>query len=701
MSPYPTSDRLEALSQFAFESANKAAGTRDREKYAKLAHKLHQLTDREIAAFPAELECKPGCSHCCRRLVTAIAPEVFLIAQRVRTWDPREQAALSQRLGAYKEATNAYWQHAISGISAACPFLEENLCSIYDVRPSSCRSLNSKSAEACREFYVEAGSDAPPGNPERSRIGRSLDWAAMTGFYQGGGQLGMFEMPLAVEEVLYDEGIVKLPSHLKVISGLSKKRPIFSEPALSTAANTEFYEGRRLFQLGEADKALFHFSRADHQFNPIHRLLLPHIYQSEEELELWWERWHLSLRLLESAKLDPRTAWEELAHFEPFFLAYAGRDVRSSMERLMSIIIDRWARPAFPELCAPIESHRRPGKLRVGFVGSKLTMFNGSRWALGWLRQMGPEIETFAVNLHHAEDDVSAIWRRNADHYYHLAQPIAASALFLRSLDLDAIIFTDIGMNGNSLQLASLRLARTQLTAWGHPVTSGSPMIDAYLSSELMEPPGADEHYTERLIRLPGSGLTYPRLRPRATRKSASDFGLPESGFYLVPQLASKPLPADDWLYREIGRRSGKPIVFIQLPRPYADRALEERLTKADVPAIVLPRQSVADYMRLIELADCSLDPPAWNGGNTTIEALSVRTPVVSLSGSFMRGRHARAFLPLANAEGLLARDPEAYIDLALDLERQQEIMKELNIEALYEDPIPAQALARFLLDGA
>ena len=107
MSPYPTSDRLEALSQVAFESANKAAGTRDREKYAKLAHKLHQLTDREIAAFPAELECKPGCSHCCRRLVTAIAPEVFLIAQRVRTWDPREQAALSQRLGAYKEATNA------------------------------------------------------------------------------------------------------------------------------------------------------------------------------------------------------------------------------------------------------------------------------------------------------------------------------------------------------------------------------------------------------------------------------------------------------------------------------------------------------------------------------------------------------------------------------------------------------------------
>ena len=123
-------------------------------------------------------------------------------------------------------------------------------------------------------------------------------------------------------------------------------------------------------------------------------------------------------------------------------------------------------------------------------------------------------------------------------------------------------------------------------------------------------------------------------------------------------------------------------------------------MRKADVPAIILPRQSVADYMRLIELADCSLDPPAWNGGNTTIEALAVGTPVVSLSGPFMRGRHARAFFPLAGVADLLATDPESYVELAIDLEHQNSLMADLNVDPLYEDLAPAKALNRFLVDN-
>ena len=58
-------------------------------------------------------------------------------------------------------------------------------------------------------------------------------------------------------------------------------------------------------------------------------------------------------------------------------------------------------------------------------------------------------------------------------------------------------------MDDMPIKLASLRLAPAQATSWGHPTTSGLPSIDYFLSSELMEPPNADEHYTERLIRLP------------------------------------------------------------------------------------------------------------------------------------------------------------------------------------------------------
>ena len=42
------------------------------------------------------------------------------------------------------------------------------------------------------------------------------------------------------------------------------------------------------------------------------------------------------------------------------------------------------------------------------------------------------------------------------------------------------------------------------LTAWGHPMTSGLPTIDAFLSADAMEPPDAQDHYSEELVRLPG-----------------------------------------------------------------------------------------------------------------------------------------------------------------------------------------------------
>jgi predicted O-linked N-acetylglucosamine transferase (SPINDLY family) len=65
------------------------------------------------------------------------------------------------------------------------------------------------------------------------------------------------------------------------------------------------------------------------------------------------------------------------------------------------------------------------------------------------------------------------------------------------------LIYPEIGMDPMTARLATLRLAPVQCMAWGHPTTSGFPTIDYYLSSDLMEPANAPEHYTETLVRLP------------------------------------------------------------------------------------------------------------------------------------------------------------------------------------------------------
>ena len=75
------------------------------------------------------------------------------------------------------------------------------------------------------------------------------------------------------------------------------------------------------------------------------------------------------------------------------------------------------------------------------------------------------------------------------------------------------MFYPEVGMDPATCALAALRLAPLQIASWGHPVTTGLPTIDLFVSGELLEGPGAERHYHEKLIRLPGTGFaqSWPR----------------------------------------------------------------------------------------------------------------------------------------------------------------------------------------------
>ena len=50
---------------------------------------------------------------------------------------------------------------------------------------------------------------------------------------------------------------------------------------------------------------------------------------------------------------------------------------------------------------------------------------------------------------------------------------VAMSQQKLQAMDLDVIVFSEIGMDFPTYALAHNRLARVQMMAWGHPTTSG------------------------------------------------------------------------------------------------------------------------------------------------------------------------------------------------------------------------------------
>jgi len=115
---------------------------------------LHRALDR-VASRASEHglvpDCKVGCSYCCHVRVEATDPEIFRIARKIRQQPASEVTDLIDKL------RRRVAGHDAGGIDIkqSCTFLVEGRCTIYEVRPASCRKAHSLSAKQCGTLSPE------------------------------------------------------------------------------------------------------------------------------------------------------------------------------------------------------------------------------------------------------------------------------------------------------------------------------------------------------------------------------------------------------------------------------------------------------------------------------------------------------------------------------------------------------------------
>src|SRR5262249_7521549 len=120
------------------------------------------------------------------------------------------------------------------------------------------------------------------------------------------------------------------------------------------------------------------------------------------------------------------------------------------------------------------------------------------------------------------------------------------------------LLYPEIGMDMATAQLAAQRLAPVQCASWGHPVTSGFPTIDYFLSSDRMEPPDAQAHYTERLVRLPNLSIFYEPPQAPPAGVGRGELGLrADAVAYWCCQSLPKYLPQFDEVFARIAAAVG------------------------------------------------------------------------------------------------------------------------------------------------
>jgi Fe-S-cluster containining protein len=103
------------------------------------------------------------------------AAEVFTILDFVeQAFSPEQRARVYAEVRANSEALRNLGEGERATRNVKCPFLNEGLCTIYPVRPQTCRNYHATDAAGCQQSYEE------PDNQD-------IDPQFAPGVYQAGG----------------------------------------------------------------------------------------------------------------------------------------------------------------------------------------------------------------------------------------------------------------------------------------------------------------------------------------------------------------------------------------------------------------------------------------------------------------------------------------------------------------------------------
>ena len=400
---------------------------------------------------------------------------------------------------------------------------------------------------------------------------------------------------------------------------------------------------------------------------------------------------------------------------KPFFLPYQGRNDRR-LQQIYGQSLASVMAACHPNLPLPTRRPPTPGqRWRVGFVSAHFYAHSVAHTHGGWVTGLNPEqFELFVYDLAGHQDATSAqIFAAAPQRTRRGLSGSEAWAKAILTDQLDALIYLDIGMFGQEIELAALRLAPLQLAGLGHPITTGMPTIDIVLSPDLMESPNGQDHYAEQLVRLSGLAMDYPHIPAPARPVDRQALNLAEGDVvFILAQSLFKFIPRYDGLLTDIALRLPRArFLFLSEPsQPLTNRFLA-RISQAFAAAgldaqrhvRMHPRVPPHQFTALIAAGDVLLDTVGWSAHNTLASAIAAGLVPVTLPLDLMRSRHTAGALMALDQRALIAFTSSAYVEKAVEVGTQAEWRRTLNLQLqsawpqVSQGPAAAQALSQVL----
>lgn len=338
-------------------------------------------------------------------------------------------------------------------------------------------------------------------------------------------------------------------------------------------------------------------------------------------------------------------------------------------------------------LCAPIEAAVTPKtdfanartvrrRLRIGYVTGDLH------------RQHPVNIFMLPVLLRHdhARFEI-CVYYTGTMHDEYTRQAMACADRWLDAPGMDDValqraivadqidILVDLAGHTASHRLGvfALRGAPVQASFLGYPHSTGLSAIDWLIGDAIVSPAAHAHLFSEGLAQLPGSVFcwapvdNYP-LPPARAHDAPLVFGSFNNAMKLSPRTIAlwaqvlQAVPDSLLLLKAPSLRDA--AVQARFAGLFAEQGIAaERLMLRGPSGLEAMMQEYGDI-------DIALDPTPYNGGTTTLQALWMGVPVVTLTGGNFVARMGASFMQSLDQPDWVADDEDGYVAAAVRLAR-------------------------------
>lgn len=339
----------------------------------------------------------------------------------------------------------------------------------------------------------------------------------------------------------------------------------------------------------------------------------------------------------------------------------------------------------------PIHANTRDPerRIRIGFVSPDLGHHPVGYFTVGLFENLSKQrFETVCYSDRRADDmthrikAVCDLWRTTlGDSDENLSQHILNDGI-------DILVDLSGHTANNRLCVFVRKPAPLQISWAGYVGTTGLAAMDYLISDSYSTRAGEDKFCQENVLRMPNGYVCYspPDHMPDVGPPPSAQNGHVTFGSFNNPAKLSDPTIAlwADILKRVDGAR-------LLLKYSYINSAPTiQRLTKLfqlhGIDASRLTFEGSSPHAQLLEKyndVDIALDPFPYSGGLTTLEALYMGVPVITLPGQTFASRHSECHLQATGLPHLIATDPDDYVNrtvaLANDSDRRADLRLNLR----------------------